>query len=111
MSTTTSLLPGQLYHIYNRGNNRENLFREMRNYDYFMRRYASHLGPLVQTHAYCLLRNKFFSNFFNAYARAVNKACTRVPAPVQMPSRDRGESLPPLGGLYSSQSGQAWLCG
>ncbi|HID28372.1 MAG TPA: transposase, partial [Desulfobacterales bacterium] len=28
---------GQYYHIYNRGNNRENLFVEPRNYPYFLR--------------------------------------------------------------------------
>ena len=28
------------YHIYNRGNNRENLFREDRNYRHFLQLYA-----------------------------------------------------------------------
>ena len=27
---------GTFYHIYNRGNNRENVFLQERNYDYFM---------------------------------------------------------------------------
>jgi REP element-mobilizing transposase RayT len=113
MSATTPLLPGQLYHIYNRGNNRENLFRERRNYEYFMRLYARHVGPVVETHAFCLLRNHFhllirvrpaaelarlgdeavisrrvsqvFSNFFNAYAHAVNKAYERTGALFQRP--------------------------
>ena len=117
MSTTTPLLPGQLYHIYSRGNNRENLFRETRNYDYFMRLYARHIEPYVETHAFCLLRNHFhllirvrpaaelarlgdaaaisrrvsqvFSNFFNAYARAVNKAYARTGALFQRPFQRR----------------------
>ena len=50
---------GQYYHIYNRGNNRENLFVEPRNYPYFLRLYAKHIQPVAQTFAYCLLPNHF----------------------------------------------------
>ena len=59
MSALTSLLPGRYYHIYNRGNNRENLFIEERNYPYFLRLYAQHIAPVADTYAYCLLRNHF----------------------------------------------------
>jgi len=45
------------YHIYNRGNNRENLFLEKRNYPYFLSLYARHIEPIADTYAYCLLRN------------------------------------------------------
>lgn len=55
MESTTPLLPGRYYHIYNRGNNRENLFREERNYPYFLGLYARHVGPIAQTFAYCLI--------------------------------------------------------
>ncbi|MBL6965124.1 MAG: hypothetical protein ISR60_01105 [Anaerolineales bacterium] len=50
---------GQYYHIYNRGNNRENLFIEKRNYAYFLRLYARHILPVAETFAYCLLPNHF----------------------------------------------------
>ncbi len=50
---------GQYYHIYNRGNNRENLFVEKRNYAYFMRLYSRHILPVAETFAYCLLPNHF----------------------------------------------------
>lgn len=50
---------GVIYHIYNRGNNRENLFIETRNYTYFMKLYARYIEPVVETYAYCLLRNHF----------------------------------------------------
>jgi hypothetical protein len=33
------LVPGVVYHIYNRGNNGEDIFIEARNYDYFMKLY------------------------------------------------------------------------
>jgi len=59
MSQPEPLVPGEYYHIYNRGNNRENLFRVERNYDYFMRLYAKYISPLAVTFAFCLLRNHF----------------------------------------------------
>jgi REP element-mobilizing transposase RayT len=55
--TTAPLVPGMYYHIYNRGNNRENLFLEKRNYPYFLSLYARHIEPIADTYAYCLLRN------------------------------------------------------
>lgn len=59
MSQSEPLVPGEYYHIYNRGNNRENLFREKRNYDYFMRLCAKYISPVAATFAFCLLRNHF----------------------------------------------------
>lgn len=50
---------GCYYHIYNRGNNRENLFVERRNYPYFLKLYAKHIQPVADTFAYCLLPNHF----------------------------------------------------
>jgi REP element-mobilizing transposase RayT len=50
---------GQIYHIYNRGNNREDIFREARNYRYFMQLFAQHICPIAVIYAYCLLRNHF----------------------------------------------------
>lgn len=57
--TSTSLQHGVLYHIYNRGIDGENLFREARNYRFFLNRYAHYVEPVAQTFAYCLLRNHF----------------------------------------------------
>lgn len=59
MKTTAPLQPGHYYHIYNRGNNREDLFREERNYRYFLQLYARHVLPIAITFAYCLMRNHF----------------------------------------------------
>lgn len=110
MKTTTPLQPGCCYHIYNRGNNREDLFREERNSPYFLQLYARHVHPIADTFAYCLMRNHFhllvrikaslpeqtprvseacevskvfkpsqyFSNLFNAYTKAINKAYGRT---------------------------------
>jgi REP element-mobilizing transposase RayT len=50
---------GRIYHIYNRGNNGENLFVERRNYPYFLQLYAHHIQPVAETYAYSLLPNHF----------------------------------------------------
>lgn len=93
MSATVKLEPGYCYHIYNRGNNRENLFLEEDNYRYFLGRYFHYLSPVVDTFAYCLLKNHFhllirvktgtnisrqFSHFFNSYSKAINKRYGRT---------------------------------
>lgn len=50
---------GRIYHIYNRGNNGENLFVQQRNYPYFLQLYAKYIQPIGETYAYCLLPNHF----------------------------------------------------
>lgn len=59
MSNPIPLEPGSYYHIYNRGNNRENLFVQERNYAYFMKLWGKYIAPVADTYAYCLLRNHF----------------------------------------------------
>jgi putative transposase len=98
-----TLNPGVIYHIYNRGNNRENIFREERNYNFFLKLYTRHISLVAETYAYCLLKNHFhllirvneapvgveasqkFSNFFNAYSKAFNLAYQRTGALFQRP--------------------------
>ena len=53
------LCPGGIYHIYNRGNNRETIFYTDENYRYFLGKYAKYLTPVLETFAYCLLPNHF----------------------------------------------------
>jgi REP element-mobilizing transposase RayT len=95
---------GTFYHYFNRGNNRENLFKEEANYHYFLQLLKKHITPVVDVYSYCLLPNHFhlviktkelaqlpqdfqsgkrkiwqpFSNLFNAYAKAVNKKYGRT---------------------------------
>lgn len=136
MTSPSPLLYNTYYHLYNRGVNRENIFIEERNYGYFLNLYRKHIGPVVDTFAYCLLRNHFhlavrvkseeeiqetlkvssrngqklgqdaskyqvenqarkplgskyvsnqFSNFFNAYAKSINKAYQRTGSLFQHP--------------------------
>jgi REP element-mobilizing transposase RayT len=47
------------YHVYNRTNNKELLFREEDNYYFFLKKYHQYLGPFVNTFCYNLLPNHF----------------------------------------------------
>jgi putative transposase len=92
---------GTFFHIYNRGNNSENIFYQERNYAYFMELWWKHTFQIAETWAYCLLRNHFhavvyirneddlagvqikkpsqyFSNFFNSYSRGINISTERT---------------------------------
>jgi hypothetical protein len=53
------LVHGNFYHIYNRGNNSENIFPQERNYAYFMDSWWKHISLIAETWTYCLLRNHF----------------------------------------------------
>jgi REP element-mobilizing transposase RayT len=55
---------GTFYHIYNRGNNRENVFFQARNYAYFTELWWKHISPIAETWAYGLLRNHFHAAVF-----------------------------------------------
>jgi REP element-mobilizing transposase RayT len=56
---TIPLRSGLTYHIFNCGNNGENLFVEERNYDYFLRKYVQHIAPMADTFAWRLMPNHF----------------------------------------------------
>ena len=116
MARAVILQFGKYYHVFNHGNNRENIFVAERNYRYFLQLYGKHIMPVADTYVYCLLGNHFhllvriktpeeqdltgfpnlsgllprspsqhFSNLFNAYAKAFNKAYDRTGALFQRP--------------------------
>jgi REP element-mobilizing transposase RayT len=58
-SIKTPLQIDHYYHIYNRGNNRENLFHHPEHYEYFILKYKEIVSPSVSTFAYCLIPNHF----------------------------------------------------
>ena len=47
------------YHIYNRGINGCNLFRDNENYEHFLYLYDKHISPVADTFAWVLMRNHF----------------------------------------------------
>ena len=57
MTSPTAIDYGIPYHIFTRGINRENIFKEEGNYYRFMSLYVQHVAPIAETYAYCLLRN------------------------------------------------------
>lgn len=86
----------QFYHIYNRGNNGENIFIEEKNYSYFLLLMKKHVVPIADVYVYCLLKNHFhillktkliedeskisqgISNLLNSYAKTINKTYNRM---------------------------------
>lgn len=51
--------PGNLYHVYNQGNNRQPIFFSRENYLYFLRKMRKQLMPVSGILAYCLMPNHF----------------------------------------------------
>ena len=49
------LYPGEYYHLYNRGNNRQPIFYEHENYLFFLQRVRRYLIPVLDIVAYCLM--------------------------------------------------------
>ncbi len=59
MNLNKPLETGCFYHIYNRGINGEDLFKSEKSYTHFLKKYDQYLSPVVDTFAYCLLKNHF----------------------------------------------------
>lgn len=53
------LFPNGLYHVLNRGNGDERLFRTEENYRFFLQKYRQHISPIATTLAWCLLPNHY----------------------------------------------------
>jgi putative transposase len=51
--------PYQLYHVYNRGNNRQQVFFSPQHYLYFIRKIRAYVAPCSEVLAYCLMPNHF----------------------------------------------------
>ena len=102
------LTPGRLYHLYSRGNNRENLFRRADDYDLFHALMWEHVAPVADIFAFSFLPNHFHliaqwhaaddlpdsyrerpsqpvSNWLNAFVRRTNRHRDRVGALFQRP--------------------------
>lgn len=96
MEKRTPFFPQQMYHVFNRGNGNEPIFRCNQNYEFFMRKYHTYMAPWWDTHAWSLLPDQFhfiitvkpqdigtdqltkmisrsFGDFCNGYVQAYNK--------------------------------------
>jgi putative transposase len=47
------------YHLYNRSNNNEVVFKEAESYNYFLKKYRLYCDPYFETIAYCLMPTHF----------------------------------------------------
>ncbi len=47
------------YHVYNHGNNQDNIFLEEKNYYFFLEKVKKHLFPVIEIYCYNLLINHF----------------------------------------------------
>ncbi len=98
------MIPGQYYHVYNRGINRQLIFFDEENYNYFLQQFTKYVSPFVDVYAYCLMPNHFhffirvkeiqtetkpnkltivekgFKDFFISYAKSINKRYNRTGA-------------------------------
>jgi REP element-mobilizing transposase RayT len=63
---------GQLYHIYNQGNNQEVLFKSKENYLLFLKIYKEKVEPFAELISYCLMPNHFHF-LINVNEHAVDK--------------------------------------
>ncbi|WP_185144733.1 hypothetical protein [Chryseobacterium sp. SC28] len=59
MNNKPLLEAGKYYHIYNRGNNGQDIFFDIKNYTFFLNRYDQYLSPFCDTIAWVLLKNHF----------------------------------------------------
>lgn len=66
----------QIYHVYNRGNNRQQIFFERENYFYFIEKIEKYISPCCEIMAYCLMPNHFH---FLIYATEKTTALYRPP--------------------------------
>jgi len=50
---------GHLYHVFNQGNNRQKIFFSRANYLYFIKKIETHILPIADVVAWCLMPNHF----------------------------------------------------
>ncbi len=86
------LMPGVIYHIYNRGHNRSNIFFSESNYIFFLRRLRQYILPEAKIIAYVLMPNHYhllveilavnfshaMQNFAISYTKAINQRFSRT---------------------------------
>lgn len=52
-------IPDNIYHVYNQGNNRELLFLNEKNYQYFLQLFNGYILPHCEVLSWCLMPNHF----------------------------------------------------
>jgi putative transposase len=94
--TMKTLQHSKYYHLYNRGNNRENLFRTSDNYLHFLRLYEKYIFPIAETFAWVLMKNHFHLLVKIKTEGEINLNELPNPARVSNPGRINKLKLPHL---------------
>ncbi|HTL06821.1 MAG TPA: transposase [Chitinophagaceae bacterium] len=50
---------GKVYHVYNRGNNKQNLFEKDQQFFFFLEKLEKYVCPTMEVFCYCLMPNHF----------------------------------------------------
>lgn len=100
MEKRPPFIENEIYHVYNRGNGSEAIFKNFGNYDYFLKKYHEYLDPYWETLTWCLMPTHFhvmirvkpqspekspvsdfcikaYSDFCNSYVQAFNRQHSR----------------------------------
>ena len=90
---TIQVITNNYYHVYNRGNNSQDIFFEEKNYNFFLTKLSKVFENNISLICYCLMPNHYhllikvkkdsqFSNimqrFSTSYTKAINKTYKRV---------------------------------
>lgn len=63
-------IPDHVYHLYNRGNNKQPIFFSEGNYQFFLEKIKTQLSPVCEIVCWCLM-----PNHFHLMVYATNKSC------------------------------------
>ena len=93
---------GEIYHVYNQGNNRQKVFFEPTNYLYFLSKMERHLLPVADILCYCLMPNHFHILLVPKAVSLLGKPAIK-PAKVEIGSRNWPPVINDLHLLYEIQ--------
>lgn len=85
-------IENEVFHLYNRGNNKQTIFFNPSNYNYFLSRLKNEWEPYCKILAYCLM-----PNHFHLMLQATENSCKEIPSyggkPMQILARKIGLTL------------------
>ena len=104
---------GNIYHIYNQGNNKQIIFFTKKNYNYFLKKIELHLCPFADILAWCLMPNHFHliiavksDRLILSHARTINRSIA-----IMLRSYTRATNIQEKrsGSLFREKTKAIWL--